>query len=234
VSYILINKLKWELKSVPLEKLLNPKTDLRYVRSPSFKARVRSSLLNLGIIEPLKTRALGNGYYELLDGITRREDLTSLGFKGAVPCLVTECNDDDALTYQCVYAFTRKILDPMGLARYIKLMHDRGLTLARIGKNFNMKKAQVSKYLALNKLLPEDKLRVANRELSIDDAYYMVRKHRMPPSWLQERIPKPKPCPFCGERVEETFMSKTLLCPACVERLQEAITRERKYTQKRF
>lgn len=225
--------LKWELKNVPLDKLVNPKTDLRFIRSPSFKARIRHSLTSLGIIEPLKVR-VRNGLYEIIDGKTRKEDLIELGYVGSVPCLVTECTDDEALTLQCVLSMIRRNLDPVGFARFVRIQHDKGKTLSEIGKPFHLKKAQVSKYLALNKLGEDDKLRVARREISVDEAYAIVRKKRVIPEWARDRKPKSKPCPHCGELIEDVFHATTTLCPACIERLQEAISRERKFKQDRF
>lgn len=230
--YILINKLKWVLKDIPISKLVNQKTDLRYVRSPSFKARIRSSLLSLGIIEPIKVRERDSEHYEIIDGTTRKQDLIALGFKGLVPCLVTECSDDVALTLQCALSFTRKNLDPIGFARYVKIQHDTGLTLAKIGEPFNMKKAQVSKYLSLNKLSDDDKLRVARRELTIDQGYALTRRTRPSPSF--EFKPKPMPCAACGDMDEDYPLVNLSLCSLCTERLKEAIKRERKHTQKRL
>lgn len=222
--------LKWELKNLPLDKLIDPRIDLRFIRSPSFKARIRRSLTSLGIIEPLKVR-VRDGLYEIIDGKTRKEDLVELGYIGSIPCLVTSCTDDEALTLQCVLAMIRRNLDPIGFSRYVKIEHDKGKTLAQIGEPFHLKKAQVSKYLALNKLSEEDKLRVARRQISIDDAYAIVKKVRVIPEWLK---PKSKPCPHCGELIDDVFHARTTLCPACVERLQEAIKRERQFKQERF
>jgi len=227
-----LSTLKWVLKDIPISKLMNPKTDLRYFRSPSFKARIRSSLLSLGIVEPIKVRMKDSETYEIIDGLTRKQDLVDLGFEGTVPCLVTTCNDDEALTLQCAFAFTRRNIDPIGMARYVKLMHDKGLTLAKIGEPFYMKKAQVSKYLALNKLSDDDKLRVARRELTIDQGYALVRRTR--PSLAFEFKPKPMPCPFCGDMDEDYPLVKLSLCSLCTERLKEAIKRERKHIQKRL
>jgi len=223
--------LKWELHDVPLSLLVNPKKDLRYVRSPSFKVRLRSSLSSLGILEPLKVRARGD-FYEILDGVTRKEDLQELGYSGSVPCLVTSCTDEEALTLQCVFAFTRKLLDPIGFAHYVKLKKSQGLTLSQIGEPFHLKKSQVSKYLALNKLTPEEKVRVANRELSVDQAYALVTKKRELP--LSKSQVETKPCPWCGERIESPWLTKTELCPSCQDLLRKSIARARKFKQRQF
>ena len=177
-------------------------------------------------------RSLPSGSFEILDGVTRREDLAELGYSDSVPCLVTECTDEQALTLQCAFAFTRKNLDHIGFARYVKIKHDEGLTLSKIGEPFHLKKAQVSKYLALNKLSPEDKLRVAHRELSVDEAYALVCKRRLPQNF--EPKVESKPCPWCGELVEDVWHAKTTLCPACEKRLTEAIKSERKFKQKKL
>lgn|GEM_PF-4752568 len=233
MPYITNNKLsilKWHLKNIPIKNLRNTKTDLRYVRSQAFKARIRSSLLSLGIIEPLKVRVLGSELFEILDGNTRKSDLVSLGYDNIVPCLVTECSDAQALTLQCAFAFIRRNLDPIGFARYVKIKHDKGTTLSVIGEPFNLKKAQVSKYLALNKLSKEQKLRVANREISIDDAYDLIRKRRLPFDFK----PKPKPCPYCQIYEEYYPLIKISLCSTCEGKLKEVIKRERKHKQKKL
>lgn len=112
----------------------------------------------------------------------------------------------------------------------IKLMHDKGITLTKIGTPFNLKKAQVSKYLALNKLTREQKLRVANRELSIDDAYTIVSKRRLPFNFK----PKPTPCSFCGQYDEDYPLFKVSMCSTCEAKLKAVIARERKFKQKRL
>jgi len=203
---------------------------LRYVRSTAFKARIRSSLLTLGIIEPLKVRVLDSKRYELLDGKTRKQDLIALGYESTVPCLITTCTDDEALTFQCAFAFIRRNLDPIGFSRYVKIKHDKGMTLSKIGEPFNLKKAQVSKYLALNKLTKEQKLRVANREISIDDAYALISKHKPPFDFK----PKPKPCPYCQIYEEYYPLIKISLCSTCEGKLIELIKRERKHKQKKL
>jgi hypothetical protein len=232
VCSILRNKpstLKWALKDIALDKLVNPKTDLRYVRSQVFRERIHSSLLTLGIIEPLKVRMQDSDTYEILDGVTRKQDLNDLGYV-TVPCLVTSCTDVQALTFQCAFSFTRRNLDPIGMALYVKLMHDKGLTLTKIGEPFNMKKAQVSKYLALNKLSDIDKLKVANRELTIDQGYAIVKRTR--PSF--DFKPKPIPCPFCGTIDEAYPTYRTLICSSCEETLKQVLAKKRKHKQKKL
>lgn len=226
--------LKWTLENIHITKLLNPQVDLRYIRSPAFKARLHSSLTSLGFIEPLKVRRVPPDLYEIIDGKTRKQDLLDMGFDGDIPCLVTECTDEQSLTLQAVFAMVRRNLDPVGMAKYVKLKHDEGLTLSQIGTPFSIQKAQVSKYLALNKLSESDKLRVARRELTVDEGYRIVRTRRSIPEWQLARERKTKPCPYCAEHVDEVYLTKTPHCSACVERLEKAIKLERKYKQKRF
>lgn len=219
--------MKWKLEEVSLDKLVNPKTDLRFVRSQVFKTRLSSSISEFGVLEPLKVRSRSDSRFEILDGVTRKQDLIEQGYSGSVLCLVTTCSDEDALTLQCVFASMRRNLDSIGFARYVKLKHDEGKTLTKIGEPFRLKKSQVSKYLALNKLSDEDKRRVANREITIDQAYALVTAKRMlPPSYTE---PKPLPCPYCGESVDSPFLIRTSICVACEERVKKAIARERRY-----
>lgn len=221
-----MKSIEWQLKELPLKLLDNPSLDFRSFRSASFKSVLKSSLVNVPFFDPLKVRTKLNGRYEILDGVTRKEDLLELGFK-RVLCLVASCDHDTALAIQVHSAYTRRRLDVIGLARYFALQRRAKKKLNEIGEPFGIKKAQVSKILALLKLSDYDQNRVARGELSINDGYRFVKKQWRREQRLKIEEPTQKACVYCGERVDPQFFRRVEFCPACEERLIGAIKRDR-------
>jgi len=226
--------LTWELRDILISLLDNPKTDLRVYRNPSFKVMLKNSLRIHGLLDPLKVR-IKNDRYEIIDGVTRKLDLLELNVK-SVQCLVTECDDETALLVQAQVSKMRYPLDPMGFSNYVKIMHDKGKTLSTIGEPFGLKKAQVSKYLCIARhLCNDDKIRLAQREISVEYAYIMARDKKNIGE-MSFRLPKQNvSCPSCDEIVsDESILYKKTVCPFCDDLFIDALERYRKFKQMRF
>lgn len=130
--------------SVPIDQILpSRKVPVGLATSRKFR-QIRSSIEEIGLIEPLSVTALdpGTGQHLLLDGHVRLVVLRDLGHQVA-PCLVA--TDDEAYTYNNRINRVSTIQEHFMLRRAI----DRGLSPQRLAKTLSVDVSQIEKRMNL-------------------------------------------------------------------------------------
>ena len=113
-----------------------------------------SSVEQLGIIQPLTVRSLGDGQYELISGERRLRASRRAGLK-KVPAYVREADTEAMLEMAIVENVQREDLNPVEVALgYQRLMEEVGLTQEQVAQKVGKSRPTVANAIRLLKLPP--------------------------------------------------------------------------------
>jgi ParB family chromosome partitioning protein len=177
-----------------------------------------ASIRQLGIIQPITVRGLGNGRFELIAGERRLRAARRAGLK-KVPAFIREADTETMLEMALVENVQREDLNPVEVALgYQRLIEEVGLTQEEVADKVGKNRATVSNALRLLRLPPriQASLRdgsisagharalvsldeepvqlqlhrqILDRGLSVRDVERLVREHREPKA-SSERPPR--------------------------------------------
>ena len=127
-----------------------PRTDFDEVALDELAA----SIQQLGIIQPITVRALGEGRYELISGERRLRASRRAGLK-RVPAYVREADTEAMLEMAIVENVQREDLNPIEVALgYHRLMEEVGLTQEQVADRVGKNRSTVANMLRLLRLPP--------------------------------------------------------------------------------
>ena len=113
-----------------------------------------ASVAQLGIIQPLTVRSLGDGQYELIAGERRLRASRRAGLK-KVPAYVREADTEEMLEMAIVENVQREDLNPIEIALgYQRLMEEVGLTQEQVAQKVGKSRPTVANAVRLLKLPP--------------------------------------------------------------------------------
>lgn len=149
---------------VPLDRILpSRKVPVGLATSRKFR-QIRSSIQEVGLIEPLAIAAMdaGTGQHLLLDGHVRLVVLRDLGQESA-PCLVA--TDDEAYTYNNRINRLSTIQEHYMIRRAI----DRGVSAERLANTLSVDVSQIAKKMnLLDGICPEAVEIFKDRQFSVE------------------------------------------------------------------
>jgi ParB family chromosome partitioning protein len=133
-------------------------------------AALTASVRELGVLQPVLVRAMGNGSYELIAGERRWRAARRAGL-ATIPAIVRTADDTASLEQALVENVQREDLNPMDeAAAYQQLIEDFHLThdelAARVGKS----RAAISNTLRLFQLPPAVQRMLADAQLTAGHA----------------------------------------------------------------
>ena len=112
------------------------------------------SIKNIGIIQPITVRKVGNNNYQLISGERRLRACKEIGLK-KIPAYVREANDQDSLEMALVENIHRQDLDAIEIAiSYQRLIEEINLTQEELSDKIGRNRTTISNYLRLLKLDP--------------------------------------------------------------------------------
>ncbi len=133
-----------------------------------------ASILQLGIIQPLTVRALGDGRYELISGERRLRASRRAGLK-RVPAYVREADTEAMLEMAIVENVQREDLNPVEVAiGYQRLMEEVGLTQEQVADKVGKSRPAIANVLRLLKLPPRVQAALRDGSLSPGHARALV------------------------------------------------------------
>ena len=133
-----------------------------------------ASVRQLGIIQPLTVRALGDGRYELISGERRLRASRRAGLT-RVPCYVREADTEEMLEMAIVENVQREDLNPVEVALgYQRLMEEVGLTQEQVADKVGKSRSTVANVLRLLKLPPRVQASLREGALSSGHARSLV------------------------------------------------------------
>jgi len=132
------------------------------------------SIEQMGIIQPITVRALGNGEFEIISGerrwrAARRTSLTHL------PSFVRRANSEQMLEMALVENVQREDLNPIEVALgYHRLMEEVGLTQAEVAEKVGKSRASVANSLRLLRLPPVVQAALRDGDVAMGHARALV------------------------------------------------------------
>ncbi len=112
------------------------------------------SIKELGVIQPITVRELGNNNYQIVSGERRFRASKLIGNK-TIPAYIRTANDQEMLEMALVENIQRKDLDPIEVAlSYQRLIDEINLTQEQMSVRVGKKRSTITNYLRLLKLDP--------------------------------------------------------------------------------
>lgn len=142
----------------------------RQVFDEEAMAELVHSVKEVGLLQPVVVRAVGNDRYELIMG-ERRWRATQEAGQDTIPAIVRETGDDVLLRDALLENLHRSQLNPLEeAAAYQQLLDDFGCTHEELAGRIGRSRPQISNTLRLLKLSPPVQRRVAAGVLSAGHA----------------------------------------------------------------
>lgn len=142
----------------------------RQVFEEEAMAELVHSVKEIGLLQPVVVRPVGEGRYELIMGERRWRATRQAGLE-AIPAIVRETGDDALLRDALLENLHRSQLNPLEeAAAYQQLLDDFGCTHEELAGRIGRSRPQISNTLRLLKLSPAVQRRVAAGVLSAGHA----------------------------------------------------------------
>jgi len=156
---------------IPLDAITPNPRQPREVFDEEALAELVHSLREVGLLQPVVVRPIGDGNrYELIMGERRWRAAREAGFS-AIPAIVRDTGDDDMLRDALLENLHRAQLNPLEeAAAYDQLLQDFGCTHDELAGRIGRSRPQISNTLRLLKLPPLVQRRVAAGVLSAGHA----------------------------------------------------------------
>jgi ParB family transcriptional regulator, chromosome partitioning protein len=146
----------------------------REVFDPDELANLATSLTDIGVLQPLVVRPLGDGRYELIAGERRLRAATLAGLS-TVPVVVRHTDDADLLKEALVENIHRVQLNPLEEgAAYQQLLEDFGVTQEELASRLGRSRPAISNAIRLLQLPAGVQRRVASGVLSAGHAKVLL------------------------------------------------------------
>jgi len=145
------------------------------------------SIREVGVLQPVLVRPVGEGEYELIAGERRWRAARRVGLQ-TIPALVRETDDAAALEHALVENLHRDNLNPLEeAAAYQQLIEDFGLTHDEVAARVGRSRATVSNTLRLMQLPPAIQKTLQDGKLTMGHARALLGS---PDRAFQERLAK--------------------------------------------
>ncbi|MEM9664144.1 MAG: ParB/RepB/Spo0J family partition protein [Bacteroidota bacterium] len=129
-----------------------------------------ASIQQLGIIQPITVRALGEGQFEIISGERRLRAGRRAGLK-RIPAYIREADTEAMLEMAIVENIQREELNPVEVALgYQRLMEECSLTQEQVAKKVGKSRASIANHLRLLKLPPRVQVGLRDGTLSAGHA----------------------------------------------------------------
>lgn len=157
------------IQEIPIVQIVANPNQPRTTFDDEALAELAQSIKELGIVQPLTVRKLGN-QYQIIAG-ERRYRAAKLAGLTEVPAYIRDVDDEQVLELSLVENIQREDLDPIEIAiSYQRLMEECNLTQELLSDRVGKKRATVANYLRLLKLPAEIQLGLREHLLQMGHA----------------------------------------------------------------
>ncbi len=157
------------IQEIPMSQILPNPNQPRTSFDEETLAELAQSIKELGVVQPLTVRKVGN-QYQIIAG-ERRYRASKMAGLTEVPAYIREVEDEQVLELALVENIQRKDLDPMEIAiSYQRLMEECNLTQNSLSERVGKKRSSVANYLRLLKLPAEIQLGLRENLLQMGHA----------------------------------------------------------------
>jgi ParB family chromosome partitioning protein len=149
-----------------------------------------ASIEQIGIIQPITVRALGDGEFEVISGERRLRAARRAGMEH-LPAFIREANSEEMLEMALVENVQREELNPIEIALgYQRLVEECDLTQEEVAERVSKSRATVSNFLRLLRLPPRIQAALRDKEVSMGHARALIAMddHEAQVALLEEAI----------------------------------------------
>lgn len=133
-----------------------------------------ASIVQLGVIQPVTVRMLGQGRFEIISGERRLRAARRAGLK-QIPAYVRDADTEEMLEMALVENVQREELNPIEVALgYQRLIEECGLTQEQVAQKVGKNRATVANSLRLLKLPPRIQASLRDNRISAGHARSLV------------------------------------------------------------
>lgn len=133
-----------------------------------------ASMEELGVIQPITVRALGDGEFGIISGERRLRAARRAGID-RLPAFVREASSEEMLEMALVENVQREELNPIEVALgYQRLMEECGLTQEEVAEKVSKSRASVSNFLRLLRLPPRAQAALRDGEVAMGHARALI------------------------------------------------------------
>ena len=133
-----------------------------------------ASIEQLGIIQPITVRSLGNDQYEIISGERRLRASKRAGLN-RIPAYIREADTEAMLEMAIVENVQRENLNPMEVALgYQRLIDECDLTQEKVAQKVGKKRATIANFLRLLKLPPRVQASLKDQTISMGHARALI------------------------------------------------------------
>ena len=133
-----------------------------------------SSIEELGVIQPITVRALGDGQFEIISGERRLRAARKAGID-RLPAFIRKASSEEMLEMALVENVQREELNPIEVALgYQRLMEECGLTQEEVSEKVSKSRATVSNFLRLLRLPPRVQAALRDKEVAMGHARALI------------------------------------------------------------
>ena len=161
-------------KDIPIDAIEANPFQPRTVFDEQALSELSASIKNIGIVQPLTVRELGNGKYQLIAG-ERRLRAAKLAGLETVPAFIRTVDDDQMLEFALVENIQRENLDAIEVAiSFQRLIEECNLTQEQLSDRVAKQRSTVANYLRLLKLPAEIQHGIRNKIITMGHARALV------------------------------------------------------------
>ena len=163
-----------QMRELPLGLIdRNPYQTRLHLDEPAMEELV-ASIRSTGVVQPIVVRPIGGGRFQLIAGQRRWEASRRAG-KTAIPAVVREVSDQQAMELTIIENLQRQDLNAMEQARaFDRLGREFGLTQEQMAQRTGIDRATVSNYIRLLKLPAPVQTLVEQGKLSFGHAKVLL------------------------------------------------------------
>jgi ParB family chromosome partitioning protein len=133
-----------------------------------------ASIEELGVIQPITVRALGDGQFEIIAGERRLRAARRAGID-RLPAFIREASSEEMLEMALVENVQREELNPIEVALgYQRLIEECGLTQEAVAEKVSKSRATVSNFLRLLRLPPRVQAALRDKEVAMGHARALI------------------------------------------------------------
>jgi ParB family chromosome partitioning protein len=133
-----------------------------------------ASIEQVGIIQPITVRALGDGEFEIISGERRLRAARRVGMEH-LPAFIREADSEEMLEMALVENVQREELNPIEIALgYQRLVEECNLTQEKVAERVSKSRATVSNFLRLLRLPPRIQAALRDKEVSMGHARALI------------------------------------------------------------
>jgi ParB family chromosome partitioning protein len=133
-----------------------------------------ASIEQLGMIQPVTVRAMGDGEFEIISGERRLRAARRAGME-RLPAFVREATSEEMLEMALVENVQREELNPIEVALgYQRLVEECGLTQEEVAEKVGKSRASVSNFLRLLRLPPRVQAALRDKEVAMGHARALI------------------------------------------------------------